>query len=200
MNRSFVVIAVQILLASTALAAPAHKKPEPPMFDAVSAAADKACAARKGYSPGEIISQGDWDTLAKELDSLGWTPKDAAEIKKQLLPDNAFLVTELRTKPGRKFMADMDKLPGGYDRLDRLSTLPQGKSTVRRLIAGPDGYKLVEYMTTTSGGQVLGKQLSGGSRDFNSPTGRIYTADQLIARLKTSYNRDFPPPAKPRSK
>jgi len=44
-------------------------------------------------------------------------------------------------------------------------------------------------MTTTSGGKELGKLLSNNprTRNFNKPTGRIYTAAMLIARLEESH-------------
>lgn len=190
-NIAFALVVVAAGMAAGDSAASPARKAQRPSFDAVSAAVERGCAARKDAQPGEIISHGDWDAVVRELAAIGWTPSDAAEINKLLLADQAFLVAELRTKAGRKFMADIHRLPGAYDRLDRLSAMAQGASTVRRLIAGPDGYKLLEYMTTTSGGRALGQQLSTspGGRDFNAPTGRIYTTSQLIARLKISYDR-----------
>ena len=45
------------------------------------------------------------------------------------------------------------------------------------------------YMVTAPGGQVLGQQLSNTKegRDFNKPTGHIYTAEQLLKRLSESH-------------
>ena len=56
-------------------------------------------------------------------------------------------------------------------------------------VTDPDGYKLFEYMTTSKGGKALGEQLSNSrrGRNFNKPTGRIYTAKGLIERLKLSH-------------
>ena len=72
----------------------------------------------------------------------------------------------------------------------RWSGLAHGQQTVCDLIRGPDGYKMIEYMTTAPGGKNLGKQLSRGpkGRDFNKQTGRIYTAKALLERLKESHN------------
>ena len=178
-------------LATIAFAAPKQKKPAKPSFENVTAAVEKACAARKHYRPGDILSHGDWDVVEKDIGALGWKPHDAAEIRKLFLSDNAFLVSELRTPAGRKFMEDIRRLPAAYDRLDRLSGMAQGKSTVQRLIAGPDGYKLLEYMITTPGGNTMGQMLSKdpGGKNFNAPTGRIYTAAKLLKRLKTSYEK-----------
>ncbi len=54
--------------------------------------------------------------------------------------------------------------------------------------SGPDGYKMLQYTTTTSGGGELGKMLSNspGAGDFNASTGRIYTVDGLLDRLRQS--------------
>ncbi len=85
------------------------------------------------------------------------------------------------------------KYPDAYDRLDRLSRMPMGHQNVDALIAGPDGYKMIQYMTSTSGGRNLGQMLSQDPRgaNFNSPTGRIYTADQFLQRLTESYQAEL---------
>jgi hypothetical protein len=68
--------------------------------------------------------------------------------------------------------------------------MPYGQQQIADLIRSPDGYKIFEYMTTTQGGRNLGGMLSQGvnGRDFNSPTGRIYTEVELLKRLKKSYD------------
>ncbi|HEX3657018.1 MAG TPA: hypothetical protein VHV55_14480 [Pirellulales bacterium] len=151
---------------------------------------------RPGYQPGDLISQADWDAILASLSQAGWTPRDAAQTRKSLLPAKDFLVLEARSKEGRKFMRQVARYPGGYDRLDRLARMPYGVNTVRRLIQGPDGYKMLEYMTTTSGGAELGRQLSQDpeGKNFNRPTGRIYTAAELLDRLEASHNADFKRP------
>ena len=44
--------------------------------------------------------------------------------------------------------------------------------TVRDLIRGPDGYKMLQYMTTSAGGRQMGKQLS------NAPVRQVQRADR----------------------
>ena len=85
-------------------------------------------------------------------------------------------------------MRQISSYPNAYDLLDRLSRLPRGRQTVRDLIRGPDGYKMLQYMTTSAGGRQMGKQLSNspGAGKFNEPTGRIYTAEDLLRRLEQS--------------
>ena len=103
--------------------------------------------------------------------------------------DDDFLVTNLRTPAGRKFMGRMGQYAGGYDRLERLARLPHGEQTVRDLIRGPGGDEMVKYMTQTPGGKALGRQLSNApaGEGFNETTGRIYTAQALLGRLQRSY-------------
>ncbi len=83
----------------------------------------------------------------------------------------------------------MAKYPEGYDRLDRMVRLPRGEIFTEDLIHNPGGYQMVEYMATAQGGIEMGKMLSETpkGKNFNQPTGRIYTAEQLIARVKKSY-------------
>ena len=168
-----------------------------PEFSAVRAALDKHFAAQRGYQPGDLISQSDWDVLAKGLDRLGWRPSDAAQIRAALLPEKSFLIQKARTQEGRDFMRQVARSPQGYDRLDHLSRIPNGEPTISRLIDGPDGYKMLEYMATAPGGRELGNYLSAdenGAR-FNEPSGRIYTAEALLQRLQQSYSNDSRPPA-----
>jgi hypothetical protein len=63
--------------------------------------------------------------------------------------------------------------------------MPQGRSTIERLVRGPDGWKLLEYMAKAPGGHELGRMLSetpkGGN--FEKATGRIYTEMELVGAL-----------------
>jgi hypothetical protein len=83
---------------------------------------------------------------------------------------------------------------GGYARLDRLSTIAGGQKLVRDLLHGPGGDAMVEYLTTTQGGSKMGRMLGGarGGVDLNKPTGRIYTAVELIAELQQRVTKAKP--------
>ncbi len=116
---------------------------------------------------------------------------DAARIVKLGLGDDSFLVRELSTAEGRKFMRKIAQEPGTYSRLDRLSTIPRGQSLIHDLVRQKDGDKLLEYLATTKGGQNMGGMMAQarGGVDLNKPTGRIYTADDLIAAIKTALSK-----------
>ena len=48
-----------------------------------------------------------------------------------------------------------------------------------------DGDKMIEYLATTKGGKNMSSMMAQarGGVDLNKPTGRIYTADDLVAVL-----------------
>ncbi|HEX4130066.1 MAG TPA: hypothetical protein VHZ24_08480 [Pirellulales bacterium] len=143
-------------------------------------------AKRPNYKAGDLIAVGDVEPMFKDLEKLGWTGSQLKDVRARLLDDNSITVRELRTPAGMILMRQSAHIPGGFDRLDRLGSLPDGQIVLRRLMTGPDGWKLIEYMVAAPGGQQLGVQLSRdpGAGNFNVPTGRIYTADQLLAELK----------------
>jgi hypothetical protein len=102
------------------------------------------------------------------------------------LADDSFLIRELSSTTGKKFMRKINRHGGAYSRLDRLSSISGGQKVVRDLIRQPGGDELLTYMTTTKGGHKLGRQMTGVQRgaDLNKPTARIYTAEELIAELE----------------
>lgn len=148
---------------------------------------------KENIQPGFLISQGNVDAVMKELAKRGWKVRDGKQIIKSTLPDDNYLVKRLARADADQFEEQIAQLPDGYDRLDRLSRMPYGHNTVDSLVRGPDGYKMIQYMTTTSGGANLGRQLENAptGKDFNQPTGKIYTPAQLIARLKVSYREEI---------
>ncbi len=177
-----------VVACSGELASAADGQKEPTSFIEIKRAVLRHFEKTPDYRPGDIISRSDVESLFGRLERLGWTPADRKEILAAVPADNNFLVKQLRTSAGRRFMRKIAKYPDAFDRLDRLSRLPYGKNTIKALVRGPDGYKMIEYMTTTKGGRQMGKMLSNTPKGtgFNKPTGRIYTVKQLLARLKQS--------------
>jgi len=164
-----------------------------PSFDQVQKLVDRQLATHSDYQPGDIISQQQVKPIFEQLKQLGWVVRDRAEITKLVPGDSEFIVRELRSGEGRTFMRQSGKYPLAYDRIDRLSRMSMGEKNVRALIRGPDGYKMIQYMTSTPYGRNMGQMLSQDPRgaDFNSPTGRLYTADALLGRLQQSYNAEL---------
>ncbi|NLX98202.1 MAG: hypothetical protein GXY83_18740 [Rhodopirellula sp.] len=159
---------------------------KPPSFEQVERAIRDSLQSRPDVAQGGIISRSDAEVALQKAESLGWKTPDRAEILDAVLPDTDYVVQQLRTSDGKRFSAKIDGLTGAFDRLDRLARLPHGKQTVRDLIQGKGGDRLIEYLTNTPGGAEMGRMLSktpSGSQ-FNKPTGRIYTIEMLLARMK----------------
>jgi hypothetical protein len=142
--------------------------------------------AQPDYRAGDLITQDKVEPLLVQIQRMGLPLPNAKQILNSVPAKNEFLAEQLRTRKGKKFMRDISGYKEGYDRLDRLSRLPHGQQTIRDLIRGPDGYKMIEYMTTAKGGKALGEQLSNDplGKDFNAKTSRIYTAEMLLRRLE----------------
>jgi hypothetical protein len=160
-----------------------------PPFPEVAATAETVLDRQPDYRDGDILTRSQVEPIFAELESIGFEVSDRKEILAQVPSDSDQLVEMLHTPNGLKFMRRVSSMPNAYDRLDRLIPMPIGRQTVRDLIRGPGGDEMIEYMTSTPGGKALGQQLSNAptGANFNEPTGRLYTAKLLLARLKTSY-------------
>ena len=159
-----------------------------PQFSEIRQVVLRYFQAGADYRPGDLITREEVNPLLGRIERMGLPLPDAKRILENVPAKDSFLSQQFGTPEGRKFMRQIAGYSNGYDRVDRLSRIPRGQQTVRDLIKGPGGEKMVEYMTTAAGGKELGKMLSGDPHgaNFNSPTGRIYTADMLLARLQES--------------
>jgi hypothetical protein len=136
----------------------------------------------------DLINRAQVKPLLDQLDRSGFTLPDRKKILARVPAPGEFLVEQLSTPDGRRFMRRVANYPEAYDRLDRLSRLPHGKQTIRDLIRGPGGEKMIQYLTTAPGGKEMGKMLSESpdGAEFNAATGRIYTVDLLLRQVKKS--------------
>lgn len=181
--------AVSLLgLVSALVAAPASATKDTPIppFEDVELAVKQYFKAKPDFKFGDLITREDVAPLLARLQQMWLPAADAAKIRERLPVQGEFLVNQLSTPDGRKFMRRIASYPDAYDRLDRLSRMPHGQQTVSALVRGPGGEKMIEYMTETPGGRELGKQLSNAptGRNFNAPTGRIYTVAMLLEYLQ----------------
>jgi hypothetical protein len=123
---------------------------------------------------------------------------DQKEIQTDTLSDRDYLVEQLRSERGQRFMRRIAQQELIYDQLDRVAHEPGGRALIGHLIRLPDGEQFVRSgrpATTPGLLELLPKQGNGRTRrilDFHEPTGRIYTVEQLKARLQESYQKTFP--------
>jgi hypothetical protein len=177
-------LAVVCLLATrTVPAAPPQKLPD---FDVVASIVHRYFAAQPDFQNSDLLRRSQVEAVLKNVAAAGWNLDNSQQVVELALPDSSFLVRELSSPTGKKFMRKVAVKPGGYSHLDRLSTIPRGERIVRDLIRDPNGDTLITYLATTKGGHNLGKMMGGvrNGVNLNKPTGRIYTANELLAVLK----------------
>lgn len=182
----FVVTALLAFCAENAISATPQKLPS--MTDILTYV-DQHFANTKDFRPGDIISTSYVAPLFDGLEKMSWSVPNRKSLLERVPSDKNYVVQQLRTDRGRKFMQQICNLPLGYDRLFHLASIPLGQQQVHDLIRLKDGYKMIEYMTTTKQGKNLGTQLSYSPHgaNFNQPTGQIYTVEVLKAELEKSY-------------
>jgi hypothetical protein len=161
-----------------------------PSFDLVTKQVKLVLSADPDYQEGDLITAPKVERILTKLDQVHWKVADGREIVRLALPEGDWMAAKFSLPDGRQFMRRVASMAGGYDRVDRLRHLPNGDNLVSQFIEEPDGFKMIEYMTSTRGGQNLGDYLSEDpdGANFNRPTGRIYTEQQLLKRLRASYD------------
>lgn len=164
--------------------------PANPSFAAIENATRQFFATKK-YAPNTILSRGDADQLFTVLKDDGWPVPGSEKILKRILPDNDYMVQQLREPVAKRFLDHISQYPDGFDRVDRMRQLPRGNIFLHDLIRNPGGFKLIQYMTTPPLGDNLGKQIENTpkGKNFNEPTHKLYTVDQLLDAMKYAYGQ-----------
>jgi hypothetical protein len=109
----------------------------------------------------------------------------------------------LRTRKGTQFMRNLAKDGGKFDTLDRFRKLPRGYTMLQTMIDTPKGHQLLSDMVTAKTGKGTAEQLarSPEGKDFDKPTGLIYTEEALLDFLEApeikSSPDEVPDPPKP---
>ena len=183
-----------LLMADWSFAAGKNEKKLPPLATVQKVVANHL-KSLPDYRNGDLISSSDVQPVFRQLAKLGWDVVDQQEILKEMLSDSHFLVKDLRTPNGKRFMRKVSSDPTVYDRLDRVSQHKRGKATIRELVRLPDGEKYTKAKSgpgnPTISDLVLiydrGSAKKRAIKDYDKPTGTIYTGDAFLQRLKKSY-------------
>jgi hypothetical protein len=164
-----------------------------PAWSVVTHTVAEQLASIPRYRDGDLISQSQVAPIFTQLEDEGWVVADRAKILASVLPDDDFLVEQLRTPEGVKFMRKISAYPQAYDEIDQLSRLPGGDLMVRdflrfahsdRTFSNKKGPSPAMYARLVPDQKRQGVPTP---EDMEKPTGRIYTAAQLLARLQQSY-------------
>ena len=150
-------------------------------------------SGRRDQTPGDILSRSNVEPILKQLRLIGWVIPDQKSILNRVLRDDDYLVRQLRTTVGRKFMRNVREYSMIYDRMDRLTGLANGRKALQEMIKMPDGHKVMLQLTKKTDGQKRDPLLARVRTDanFDKPTGRIYTVEHLLAALKKSYDKSI---------
>jgi hypothetical protein len=181
-SRLFATLAYLVILTDFATAAPQAGRPD---LGTVTQAIERWFDAQDDYEPGDLITRSQVKTVLAKLADAGAAVPSSEKIAELALDDSSFIVRELSTTSGRKFMRNLAKDPGAFARLDRLTKVSGGEKLIRDLARDKGGDKLIEYMATKGGRSMMSDV--PGATDFNKPTGRIYTVDDLIAAVESAW-------------
>jgi hypothetical protein len=175
----------------------AAEKKERPAFAEVDRQVRAHFLTIKGYQPGDLLTQSQVTPVVGVLANLGWKVPDQEQIMALVCEDKDPLVRHLGSPQGRKLMRSAGKDTAIYNRLHRLTMTEGGDAQLRDMMKLPNGIEVAKTLTNDPRGKDIAKRLSRSPKapDFNKPTGRIYTEDELLARLRTSYNAEAKKPA-----
>ena len=141
------------------------------------------------YMPGDAICQSDVEPIFNELIERGYRSADNEGLYDSFLSANDKFIKAMRTPEGRMFMRSVAKLPGAYDRLERLTWSNTGRALLAEMIASGEGKKAVEHILSDEGAKLVEGLLAKDPRgqDFRLPTGKVHTANELIEHLCEIY-------------
>jgi hypothetical protein len=151
---------------------------------------------KEEYRSGDLINRSDVQKVLKQLAAAGWQPSDRRKLVADTLPASAPLTKILHSRRGRRFMRKVADDTLIYDRMDRVSRVSGGRRMLTDIAKLPDGEKLAKLRRPHGVPgflDLLPKKASGkvrSIRDYDEPTGRIYTEKQLVDRLRRSYRQD----------
>jgi hypothetical protein len=197
-NWVMVKITCWLILAAAIFIIPATpvRAAEPlPPFSQVQGVVAAHFQSIQGFAPSDLISRSQVDVILAELGRLHWKVADAEKIRTSVLDDDNYLVQQLRTPDGERFMRKVSAQPLAYDRLDQITRMPSGQLMIKDFLRFPNS-----EVSFTRGGTLPFDRLTRltppdqraiAAADMDKPTGRIYTIAQLVARLRVSYDAEL---------
>jgi hypothetical protein len=167
-----------------------------PPFETVQQRVRASLEEDREYRPFDILAQSQVAEIFSHLRESGWPVPDEAAVLERVLSDEHTLVRTMRTAAGRRFLSKVSGRDLIYDRLDRVAGVSGGPELLRDLVKLPDGER---YARPRPGGGIpdlrdlLPKNASGKTRTiphYDEPTGKIYTAADLLEELRKQYDEE----------
>jgi len=172
---------------SKGAAAKAAESPGRPKKAELKAVIEAHLSKKVDFKANDLLCLTDVEPILLELMERGITPLGSREeLYEPFLTERDFLVQVFRSTAGKAFMRQVNQIPGAYDRLERLSWLPEGKEMIEQLIADPAGAETFKRLISPEGIKALEPRLASHprGRNFSKPSGHIHTAAQLLSRLE----------------
>lgn len=193
--RTFAAAGSIACLAAMPIVAPAAPKASSLAWGDIERLVKQQLATRHGYRAGDLISRSEVETVLQLLEQSGWKVPEKEKLTERVLEDGHYLVRQSRTQAGQKFLRGVAGESLVYDRLDRLIAMPGGQQLVHDIMRLPDGQKLMSKKPTAGFSDLtilLPKQANGKTphdKNFDKPTGRIYTETDLLKALQESWQK-----------
>ena len=158
----------------------------------VTAVAQDYFAELENYRSGDLVTTDDVKPLLKKLSKKGWNVPEQETLLARLVTTGSYLDRTFSSKKGQKFFREISKVPGGIDRVERMSNLKNGKGSINQLVNFPRGSDLIKEMATTSVGRSFGSRgaRTPAGQNLNQATGKIYTEKALVQELVARFNQD----------
>lgn len=145
------------------------------------------------YIPGDLITDQQVKPLFTDFAKSGWEIDNQDEILKRVTKSGSFMDRTMNQGNGRKFFRSISRHKNGIDRVERMSKLKTGRSSIDRLINKiPNGSDFIKALATTQHGKIFGQiHQSKGSKNFNNSTGKIYTEKQLTEFMTVLFEEEI---------
>lgn len=185
---------------------PATEKAKPLAWSDLKKVVDGYFAEQKGRQPTDLLVASEARASLDRLEKAGWKPKHSQDLLAKVTGDGDFLARELRSQAGRKFLAATRSETLVYDRLDRLTRYSGGDRLVSSILRLPNGPSFMRPKPTPGFGTLMDLLPKGANgqtpvdRNFNKPTGKIYTAEQWVKELEKAFEEEMkaaPAPSAP---
>lgn len=168
------------------------KTPAMPDWKTVAATAKQHFQSLPNYQPGDVLSLGQIKPLLAKFAKAGWKLSDQDAFLGQICADDDFVLRQLRSKSGQKFMRNMRGSAEQYDYLRRLAATKGGDRAVADIMKLNNANDVLAALTSSKAGKDISRRMAEQpkTKDYNTPTGFLYTETQILARLKESFDRD----------
>ncbi len=184
---TFIRPAIALLAAATFLSPAKAAEPVPPVppFSSVERFVRQQFKAAQ-RDPRDLITKSDAKAILDVLNERGMRFRELKLDFDVYVPDNHFLVPLVKSPEFREALKSCTNPALLYDRLDRLSSFPEGQKLARKLIAQHD-VRQFDQLCSTQGNEELTRAYGHRTafKNLEITSGRVYTLAGFLDHLRT---------------